>query len=101
MTNLMIEITGSSSTTTLEVEYFLNIEGQVNPTTLITGFIPPETAPNPLALNAKNKVVRSAPAAQPGGVESFEKWAVGKAGQALAGYAGGPLAAAFAAMTVD
>jgi hypothetical protein len=88
-TSLIIETSSSSSTTALDIEYFLNVEAEINSYSSLVHMAPPPVTPNPVGLKARDTIQQKQSSAQPGGTTTLEtqmyNWATNEISTMLKG----------------
>jgi hypothetical protein len=73
-TSLMVEITSSSSTTALDIEYYLNVEGEISPNQPLAHLAPPPAPPNLLAIKGSKTIQQKMDSSHAGGVDVFDSF---------------------------
>jgi hypothetical protein len=70
---LAIEISGSSNTCILDIEYFVNVEATVLAGNQLVHFIPKQVPKNPVAISKRDEVQAKIPSSSPGGASAFDR----------------------------
>jgi len=89
-TGLVVELRGSTSSTVIEMEYFVNIEAQILPNKSMATLLPPDTPPSPVAMQARSIANKTTTASVPGTAANYEVDVVKKMGGIVGKLTAGP-----------
>jgi hypothetical protein len=73
-TALVVELSAAAAATTLDVEYFVNVEAQLDVGSSLTHMAPPPTPPNPVAIKLRDTVHQKTPSGHAGGPDFFDEF---------------------------